>query len=497
MARKAKGRSLGDFRLFLGGRQFYPAELKLLEACAEGKFPSIPSARPTKQTLHNFVRTDFLRFLMLGGDENAPIHEQGVQLRGAWIDGELLDLEGALLPHDVALNHCRINCKIALIAARTRRIDLDGSQISELSGDGIKIKGDLFLRKDFTAQGAVKLTGAKIDGDLDCRGGTFKNASTSALSFDRAEINGNVFLNNGFVAEGDVHLVGAKIAGDLDCNGGIFRKTTDAALDFSRAEIGGDVFLRNKFDANGMVRSKDAKIGGNLDCSNGSFKNPNGHALFFESAKIGGAVLLGYGFSADGEVNLSNAKIGCHFDCRDGTFKKTNTEGWAHALVFDGAEIGAVVWLSKGFSAEGVVRLHGATIKGDLSCENGTFIGAPIEKPWNEGKKTHIALSMKRARVDGRVFLRKLTKVSGDIGLSHAHVGVLFDDEDLLKCLARNDSHLCLDGFTYNHLHIDAPVEWRTRLDWLRSQPPKLLSDDFRPQPWEQLIKVLREMGHK
>jgi hypothetical protein len=104
---------------------------------------------------------------------------------------------------------------------------------------------------------------------------------------------------------------------------------------------------------------------------------------------------------------------------------------------------------------------------------------------------------MKRARVDGRVFLRKLTKVSGDIGLSHAHVGVLFDDEDLLKCLARNDSHLCLDGFTYNHLHIDAPVEWRTRLDWLRSQPPKLLSDDFRPQPWEQLIKVLREMGHK
>jgi hypothetical protein len=327
MARKAKGRSLGDFRLFLGGRQFYPAELKLLEACAEGKFPSIPSARPTKQTLHNFVRTDFLRFLMLGGDENAPIHEQGVQLRGAWIDGELLDLEGALLPHDVALNHCRINCKIALIAARTRRIDLDGSQISELSGDGIKIKGDLFLRKDFTAQGAVKLTGAKIDGDLDCRGGTFKNASTSALSFDRAEINGNVFLNNGFVAEGDVHLVGAKIAGDLDCNGGIFRKTTDAALDFSRAEIGGDVFLRNKFDANGMVRSKDAKIGGNLDCSNGSFKNPNGHALFFESAKIGGAVLLGYGFSADGEVNLSNAKIGCHFDCRDGTF---NDEKLAH-----------------------------------------------------------------------------------------------------------------------------------------------------------------------
>jgi hypothetical protein len=36
--------------------------------------------------MENRVRADFLRFLMLGGDKDAPIHEKGVQLQGAWME---------------------------------------------------------------------------------------------------------------------------------------------------------------------------------------------------------------------------------------------------------------------------------------------------------------------------------------------------------------------------------------------------------------------------
>lgn len=45
---------------------------------------------------------------MLGGDECAPVHEKGVQLRGAWIEGEL-NFEGATLPHSLRLTYCHLN----------------------------------------------------------------------------------------------------------------------------------------------------------------------------------------------------------------------------------------------------------------------------------------------------------------------------------------------------------------------------------------------------
>jgi hypothetical protein len=245
------------------------------------------------------------------------------------------------------------------------------------------------------------------DGDLDCSGGTFKNASKSALIFDRAEINGNVFLNNGFVAESGVHLIGAKVTGDLDCRGGFF------------------------------------------------------------------------GTPGNGRNTVTAA-----------------------ALTFDRAEIGGMVELSQGFVAQGLVRLHDAKVAGYLDCRRGIFIGAPMRELSAKGDNSRIALSMNRARVTGRFFVRELTRVSGNISLAHTHVGVLFDD----ACCPhpykneRNepqDSYFYLDGFTYDRLHTGAPVKWRTRRAWLMSQPPKLLYDDFRPQPWEQLIKILREMGHK
>jgi hypothetical protein len=63
----------------------------------------------------------------------------------------------------------------------------------------------------------VLLTGAKIAGDLDCRGGIFKNRETTvALGFDRATIGGAVFLSDHFRARGVVRFVGAEISGDLD-----------------------------------------------------------------------------------------------------------------------------------------------------------------------------------------------------------------------------------------------------------------------------------------
>lgn len=58
-----------------------------------------------------------------------------------------------------------------------------------------------------------------------------------------------------------------------------------------------------------------------------------------------------------------------------------------------------------------------------------------------------------------------------------------------------------MDGFVYGRLSGTAPKDAKTRLKWLNKQPAAhagLIGDgkDFKPQPWWQLQKVFREMGH-
>ncbi|MFZ1992291.1 MAG: hypothetical protein WAW96_21260, partial [Alphaproteobacteria bacterium] len=63
-----------------------------------------------------------------------------------------------------------------------------------------------------------------------------------------------------------------------------------------------------------------------------------------------------------------------------------------------------------------------------------------------------------------------------------------------------------LDGFTYERLtdlyesanakRRRTPVDWSTRIAWLKAQAKEDLNENFRPQPWVHCAKVLRAMGH-
>ena len=81
--KKAFGRSLDDFL------PLRDAENKLLHACASGTDLALSHGRPEQKTPENALRAEFVRFLALGGDESAAIHEMGVQVEGAWIEGSL------------------------------------------------------------------------------------------------------------------------------------------------------------------------------------------------------------------------------------------------------------------------------------------------------------------------------------------------------------------------------------------------------------------------
>ena len=100
--RKPAGRTLAEFQ------PLKPAERKLLEACQQGTVANISAERPEAANDDNIVRAAFLRFLALGGDEQAPVHEHGVQLVGAWIEGGL-DMVAARVPSDLFIFDCHFD----------------------------------------------------------------------------------------------------------------------------------------------------------------------------------------------------------------------------------------------------------------------------------------------------------------------------------------------------------------------------------------------------
>lgn len=242
----------------------------------------------------------------------------------------------------------------------------------------------------------------------------------------------------------------------------------------------GDVILRDGFRATGEVRLLGAQIGGDLTCGNGQFDGKGSNALSADRAVIKGSVFLHDGFQAIGTVRLLGAQIGGNLTCSKGQFDGKERD----ALSADSAVIKGSVFLCDRFQATGTVRLLGAQIGGDLNCSKGQING-----------KDGDALCADGMRVTGGFFFRDLANPVNRVSLASASVGVLADDAGAW------DGDLVLDGFTYGSIGGRAPTSATARLAWLDKQRPAMSGQsgaggDFRPQPWKQLQKVLREMGH-
>ncbi len=434
----AHGRWLGDFP------NLSAAEKALVAACARG-VTWMPRGwdgnRPEGTTTANTIRAALIRFLLLGGDAEHPVHEVGVMLRGAWID-DMLNLHQVQARVRLAMQRCHFAETPRFIKASFPDLTLTGCFCPGLRGNRLTITGDLSLGVGFRAAGEVVLVGAQISGNLVCKGGRFENAKAGvegdekghALSADGANIKGDVLLNNGFHAAGQVRLLGAQIGGDLDCSGGRFENAkADVegdekaySLCADGANIKGNVFLNGGFHAAGQVRLLGTQIGGGLNCSGGRFENAGGAALIADRMSVKGSARLNDGFHATGEVRLLGAQIGGDLDCSGGKFENAG----GAALIADGARVKGVLFLSA-------------------------------------------------------------ANVQGAINLTDSHVATLMDGRTL-SCW-QGGRHF-LDGFRYDR--IIGFTDAVQRVEWLERQQNSQLTTDFKPQPWEQLIKVLREMGH-
>jgi hypothetical protein len=369
---KAFGRSLGDFQ------PLKPAEQKLLDACRKGEIALIDTLkRPIGKLESNEIRPGFVRFLLLGGDHETPVHERGVQIVGAWIDGTL-ELESCKCTSPLYLSECKVNGDFYIVDATIPKIILADVSLNSFDGDRLRTPGSIHFVKGCNASGEIRLPGASIGGDLYCTDGHFESSTGSAL----------------------------------DCFG---------------ITIGGDVYLNKNFQASGSVNFGGANIGG--------------------------------------DANLSGAKI---------TVEK------GRALAFDGATIGQDISLISGFHAKGEVSLIGVIVGKDLYFNDATFENSKSE-----------ALCCERITIRGSLFFRNVKNIVGSVNFTGANVNSIVDD---IKSWAL-PTDLQLDGFRYERFGGGTTTASK-RINWLKQQTNSHLDSDFRPQPWEQLIKVLREMGH-
>jgi hypothetical protein len=217
-----------------------PAEIKLVQAAPAGRFAFCnpitnmedPSADPSKADAQwkedRTIRAPLIRWLCTDPQAKGLVDPKGIQIADSKIVDDL-DLSYISVPFPLRFRRCRLTRPFNIRGAEIPQLDAQGTRVRSIGGDRCVVKGSIYLRNEFYAEGEVRLLNAHIGGDLNCRNGTFHNPQDSttsragfALTADRARIDGSTLLNRGFHSDGMVSLSNAAIGGNLECRAGEF-----------------------------------------------------------------------------------------------------------------------------------------------------------------------------------------------------------------------------------------------------------------------------------
>jgi hypothetical protein len=246
----------GDIRLF-------GADIGRVLDCTDSKFTSLPSHERPDAVALDMSTSNVGSAVLLGGEKFSA--EGVIRFFASTIAGD-------------------VDCQKGTFSNPPQE-GLKKSGVT-LDGFGARISGAVLLRDRFMSHGQVQLSSASITGSLDCGGGQFETVavkdvpqSSIALRAEAIAVTGDVLLRDGFSAIGEVRLFGARIEANLDCRKGTFRAhggpDTAVALVASRAKIKGDVALNKGFTAEGSVLLTGAEISGALRTAHGRFDTLN------------------------------------------------------------------------------------------------------------------------------------------------------------------------------------------------------------------------------
>lgn len=146
------------------------------------------------------------------------VAEGGVRLPGAKIGGSLYCDGGKFSPCEAGKAILADEIRVENHLFMRDGFVADG----ELCLPGADIKGCVYCDGG-EFKGKVRLDGANIKRDLICVGGKFINENGPALDADMVKVGGNVLMRDNFSAKGAVNFAFADIGGLFSCEGGNFR----------------------------------------------------------------------------------------------------------------------------------------------------------------------------------------------------------------------------------------------------------------------------------
>ncbi|VVP20953.1 membrane-associated oxidoreductase [Pseudomonas fluorescens] len=204
-----------------------------------------------------------------------------------------------------------------------------------------------------------------------------------------------------------------------------FRKCTLESFYGERLVVDGNLaFIEVR--TRGVINLVNARISAGLNFEGAQLDGVGHAALLASFADVRTGVYLSKGFSANGLVRFRSATVGGQFNCETGSFSVAEGE----SLDFDNAVINGSLYLRDGFSSVGIVKLLGIRILGQLSCVNGRFVanGNGHALTIERGLIRNNALLSKGFEVIGCLHLLGLA-VEGNLELDGASIGEIMANE--------------------------------------------------------------------
>ena len=317
-------------------------------------------------------------------------------------------------------------------------------------------------------------TKADLDLSGSCFGGVRDHASDlafvgdCAVHLNHSHIGGRLLLSATpharFEASGGVRIDGARIDGSVQLHGALLRDCEEAAFSAKSAVIGGNLELLpaqgHRCEVHGEVSLGAAHITGDLDCGSARLLNPGGRALHCEDLVVESVFLQRRDpelyFEASGRLNFLTATIGGTFFL--GNARLSPGPDYAGLLVRGGPV---------------AINMQQMRVSNSLVLFN---IGAM--DPAGDSAQTD-----------------SITPVQGWFMLAGAQMNTLIDNPGSSWPAP---GYLDLDGASYQRIrHVDGGDLVATRIAWLKRQFADGRPDasTYRPQPYEQLTRALREGG--
>jgi len=190
-----------------------------------------------------------------------------------------------------------------------------------LSAPRLAVGAEVTLEGTCAVTGGIDLSMSELSSVSVRPGCSLHAAGRTALDLTNTELLSTVTVGEQVPVAGTVRLTGARIHGNLCLRGAILTAPEGGSLLAAQGvSIDGEAELQNLVATGGDLGLRAATIGSYVDATGAQLRNPGGYTLNLVQANVKGSVRLADGFRSYGEVVLNRAAIEGRLICTQGTF---------------------------------------------------------------------------------------------------------------------------------------------------------------------------------